>query len=158
MNWEDDRTEVKSFTYLNLLGDGVHNLIDGTIIGASFLISIPAGLVTTIAVAFHELPQEIGDFAILVYGGIERTRALMMNFVTALMAVAGTLIVYLIYPSLDFIGFLVGFVGGGFIYISSAELIPELQREKNFKRSVIQFTLFILALIIIWTLVNFVGE
>lgn len=158
VSWEDDRTKVKSFTYLNLIGDGVHNLIDGMIIGASFLISVPAGIVTTLAVAFHELPQEIGDFAILVYGGLGRLKALMLNFLTAIMAVVGTLLIYLIMPSTQFLGLLVGFVGGGFIYISAAELIPELQKEKVMIKSVIQFVLFAVALLVIWSLVNIIGE
>ncbi len=154
MSWEDERTEVKRFTYLNLLGDVVHNLIDGMVIGVSFMISISLGIVTTIAVAFHELPQEIGDFAILVFGGFNKLKSLILNFVTALAAIAGTIIVYLILPSIEFVGLLIGFAGGGFIYISAAELLPELQKEKNMKKSAIQFILFIVAIVIIWALVN----
>ncbi len=154
----DDRAEVKSFIFLNLLGDGVHNLIDGMVIGASFIISIPAGIVTTLAVVFHELPQEMGDFAILVFGGLNRIKALMLNFITGLMATLGVLVTYLIFSSAQFIGFLVGFAGGGFIYISAAELIPELQKEKGMVKSVVQFVIFILAMLIIWNLVNVFHE
>jgi zinc and cadmium transporter len=155
---EDTRTEVKSYVYLNLIGDGVHNFIDGLVIGASFLISIPAGIVTTLAVFFHELPQEIGDFAILVYGGMKRIKALMMNFITALMAIVGVLIVYFILSSPTSLGFLVGFAGGGFTYIAAAELIPELQKEKKVSKSIIQFIIFILAMILIWSLSIFFHE
>ncbi len=158
VSWEDERTSIKSYTYLNLFGDVIHNLIDGMVIGASFLISITAGIVTTLAVAFHELPQEIGDFAILVYGGFKKKKALALNFLTALTAIAGAMIVYLIIPSVDFTGFLLGFVGGGFIYISAAELIPELQKERRMIKSMFQFVLFILALLFIWYLVTFFGE
>jgi len=143
VSWEDERVRVKSFVYLNLIGDGVHNLIDGMVIGASFLISLSAGLVATLAVAFHELPQEIGDFAILIYGGLSRLRALTVNFLTALTAVLGVVIIYLGSPSPRFLGLLVGFVGGGFIYISAAELIPELQKERGLARSIFQFLVFI---------------
>jgi zinc and cadmium transporter len=158
VSWEDERTGIKSYTYLNLLGDMIHNLIDGMVIGASFLISITAGIVTTLAVAFHELPQEIGDFAILVYGGFKKMKALALNFLSALTAIAGVIIVYLVLPSVEFVGSIVGFVGGGFIYISAAELIPELQKEKKMIKSVFQFILFILALFFIWFLVTFIGE
>lgn len=154
----DKRTEIKRFIYLNLLGDGLHNLTDGMVIAASFLISIPAGIVTTLAVIFHELPQEIGDFAILMYGGIKRKIALLLNFITALIAVVGALIVYFIFSSEQFVSFLVGFAGGGFIYISAAELIPELQKEKNMKKSIIQFILFILAILMIYGLVTVFHE
>lgn len=154
----DERAGVKGFTYLNLLGDGAHNLIDGMVIGASFLVSVPVGLAATLAVIFHELPQEIGDFAILVYGGLKRITALALNFLTALAAVLGVAIVYLIFASNEFIGFLLGFAGGGFTYISAAELIPELRVEKGLIKSMVQFLIFLLALLIIWNLTNIFSE
>ncbi|MEM2122841.1 MAG: ZIP family metal transporter [Candidatus Bathyarchaeia archaeon] len=155
----DDRLGVKSFAYLNLIGDGVHNLIDGMIIGASFIISISSGLVASMAVVFHELPQEIGDFAVLLYGGVEKVKALAFNFTTALTGVIGVLVAHFIFSSAYFLGLLVGFAGGGFTYISAAELIPELQRERSLAKSGIQFLLFILALLTIWGLVGFpVGD
>jgi zinc and cadmium transporter len=85
----DERLSVKKFVYLNVIGDGIHNLIDGMIIGASFLINIQTGLAATIAVFFHELPQEIGDFGVLVYGGFTRHKALFFNFLSALTAILG---------------------------------------------------------------------
>ncbi|WP_455367397.1 ZIP family metal transporter [[Eubacterium] cellulosolvens] len=154
----DERAGVKSFTYLNLIGDGVHNLIDGMVIGASFALSITTGIVASIAVMFHELPQEIGDFAILVYGGIQRLKALMWNFIVSLTAILGVIIVHAIFRSTQLVGILVGFAGGAFIYLSAAELIPELQKEKKLHKSVIQFILFIIAMIFIWGLVNYLPE
>jgi len=154
----DKRAGIKSFTYLNLVGDGVHNLIDGMVIGASFILSIPTGLAATLAVAFHELPQEIGDFAILVYGGLKRITALAMNSLTALTAVAGAVSVYLLFSSYQSLGFLVGFAGGGFTYISAAELIPELRTERGLIKSIAQFALFILAMLMIWVLVTSLHE
>ena len=149
VNGPDERLGVKSFTYLNLVGDGVHNLIDGMVIGASFLISISAGFVAALAVAFHELPQEMGDFAILLYGGLEKAKALTLNFITALTAVIGVLAVHFLFSSGHLLGLLVGFAGGGFTYISAAELIPELQKETSLAKSGVQFLIFISALLFI---------
>ena len=80
------------FAYMNLFGDSIHNLIDGLIIGGSYLVSIPLGIATTIAIIFHEIPQELGDFSVLIYGGVPKRRALMFNFLTALTAVLGAVI------------------------------------------------------------------
>lgn len=147
----DERLSVKKFVYLNLIGDGVHNLIDGMIIGASFLINVPLGLATTIAVFFHELPQEIGDFGVLVYGGFTRNKALLFNFLSALTSIVGVLISNYFSMNIEnFFGFLMAFAAGGFIYISASELIPEMQKETDFGRSLIQFVLFIFGIALIW--------
>jgi zinc and cadmium transporter len=144
---------VKKFVYLNVIGDGIHNLIDGMIIGASFLINIQTGLAATIAVFFHELPQEIGDFGVLVYGGFSRQKALFFNFLSALTAIIGVFLShYFALTIVNFFGYLLAFASGGFIYIAASELIPEMQREEDFKRSLIQFFLFILGIILIITL------
>ncbi len=79
-----DLASNRGFAYLNLVGDGIHNFVDGMIIAAGFLIGLPAGLVTTIVVVFHELPQEMGDYGILVYAGFKRSKALLLNFAVAL--------------------------------------------------------------------------
>ena len=152
----DEKMTIKRFVYLNLIGDGIHNLVDGMIIAAAFVIAVPAGVTTTLAVIFHELPQEIGDFGVLVYGGFTRYRALLANFLTALTAFAGVLIAsYFSAQIQNFAGYLIAFGGGGFTYIAASELIPEMQEEKNLGRSVVQFVLFILGLLLIWLLVTF---
>jgi len=146
----DERLRVKKFVYLNLIGDGIHNLIDGMIIGASFLINIQTGLAATIAVFFHELPQEIGDFGVLVYGGFTRYKALFFNFLSALTAIIGVFLSnYFAMNIVNFFGYLLAFAAGGFIYLASSELIPEMQREEDLGRSLIQFILFILGIIFI---------
>jgi len=150
----DGRAKAKGFVYLNLVGDAVHNLIDGMIIGAGFATSLSLGLASTLAVAFHELPQEVGDFSILLYGGFKRAMALAMNFLTALTAILGTLIVFSAFPSPQFIGPLIGFAGGSFIYISAAELLPELKAKGGRARSIIQYALFALAMLFVWALGN----
>jgi len=147
------KASVKNFVYLNLMGDAIHNFTDGVVIATSFIIGFPVGLVTTVAAVFHEIPQEIGDFAVLVYGGLKKSLALGLNFFSALMAVAGSVFAYLfsIYSE-GFRGFMIAFAAGGFIYLAASELIPELQEEKNLSKSILQFVLFTLGIILIWSL------
>jgi zinc and cadmium transporter len=135
---------VHSFAYMNLIGDGLHNFIDGLIIAASYLISIPVGIATTIAVVLHEIPQEIGDFGVLLHGGFSRGKALFMNFGTALLAVAGAVVGLILSGYIE--GFevaLISIAAGGFIYIAGSDLIPELHKETKFARSLIQLISFI---------------
>jgi zinc and cadmium transporter len=146
----EEKMTIKKFVYLNLIGDGIHNLIDGMIIAASFFINITVGLTTTVAVIFHELPQEIGDFGVLVYGGFTRHKALFFNFLSALTAIVGVLISN--YFLEGFIGYLMAFAAGGFIYLAASELIPEIQKEENIGKSMIQFVLFVFGIVLIWSL------
>ncbi|MFH0969499.1 MAG: ZIP family metal transporter [Patescibacteria group bacterium] len=131
------------FSYVMLAGDTIHNLIDGLIIGASYMVSIPVGIATTIAVIFHEIPQEVGDFGSLVYGGFSRLRALALNFMTALAAIFGTIVVLIFSSSENLTGFLIPFAAGGFIYVASADLIPELHKNTEIKKSIWQLVMFI---------------
>lgn len=132
------------FSYVILFGDTVHNFIDGLIIGASYIISIPVGVATTVAVIFHEIPQEIGDFSSLIYGGFSRAKALMYNFITALSAVLGAFLVLLInIDSEKFADHLVPLAAGGFIYIAGTDLIPELHKHTEVRKTVGQILAFI---------------
>jgi zinc and cadmium transporter len=118
-----------TFAYMNLLGDGIHNFIDGLIIGASYIASIPVGIATTLAVVFHEIPQEIGDFGVLLHGGFKKKKALLMNFITALTAIAGTIAALMIGNLGGSNPYLLAFAVGTFIYIASSDLIPELHKS-----------------------------
>jgi zinc and cadmium transporter len=119
-----------SFAYMNLFGDAVHNLIDGLIIGGSYLASIPLGIATTLAVTLHEVPQELGDFGILLYAGINRRRAIWFNFLTALTAVLGALVAFTIGPAVEgFVPLVIPFAAGNFIYIAGSDLVPELRKD-----------------------------
>jgi zinc and cadmium transporter len=147
---------IHTFAYLNLLGDGVHNFVDGVIISASFLApptpNIPLGVATTLAVIAHEIPQEIGDFGILVYGGFSTVKALFYNFLTAIIAILGAIIMYFFasfFPSLDY---LLAFAAGGFIYIATTDLIPELHKETKPTKSAAQFFLLLLGITLMWAL------
>lgn len=144
---------AKAFAYLNLIGDGIHNIIDGMVIAASFLIGLSVGLATTIAVIFHELPQEMGDYGILVYAGFKRGRALLLNFIVALAVIIGGIsAVFFIEMVEAASGLLIALSAGGFIYLAASELIPELHEEKDFRKSLLQFAMFILGIAAIWSL------
>jgi zinc and cadmium transporter len=136
---------VEHFVWLNLFGDGLHNFIDGIIIGASYLVSVPLGLATTLAVVLHEIPQEIGDFGILVGGGLSRWKALGLNFLCASVAIAGTILALIVGPNIkDFTLYVMPLTAGGFIYIAGSDLIPELHKEVKFSRSLLQLASVIL--------------
>jgi zinc and cadmium transporter len=138
---------------MNLIGDAVHNFIDGLIIGASYLTSLQIGITTTLAVMLHEIPQEIGDFSVLMYGGFKRSKALLLNFVTALTAIAGTIISLIIgsyFNSLT--NFLLPFAIGNFIYIALSDLIPELHKETDPAKSVMQLAMLIFGIGIMYLL------
>lgn len=140
--------DVHTFTYLNLIGDGVHNFTDGLIIAASFMTDFKLGIVTTLAVMFHEVPQEMGDFGILVYGGFSKARALLFNFICALFAILGAFLGYFLSGITEGISiFLISFTAGGFIYIAASDLIPELHKQKDARRANMAFVTFILGLI-----------
>jgi len=128
--------DVHTFTYLNLIGDGLHNFIDGMVIAASFVVSVRLGIITTLAVIFHEIPQELGDFAVLVYGGFSKKKALFYNYVSAFMAVVGAILGFVLSDiSRGFSNFILPLTAGGFIYVASSDLIPEIHKESNRRRS-----------------------
>ncbi|MCK5563498.1 ZIP family metal transporter, partial [Candidatus Bathyarchaeota archaeon] len=131
---------VHPFAYLNLFGDGLHNFIDGLIIAASFLVSIPLGTAATLAVISHEVPQEIGDFGIRVYGGLSKNKALFYNFLTAITALVGATFMYVLYvfsPFIPNMAYLLAFAAGSFIYIATTDLIPGLRKERNLTISIV---------------------
>lgn len=141
--------DIHAFTYLNLIGDGLHNFMDGMVIAASFLASIKLGLITTLAIILHEIPQELGDFGVLVYGGFTKKRALAFNFLTALLAVIGAVVCYFISDFVQgFSNFMLPLTAGGFIYIATSDLIPEIHRESNLRRSTLAFIAFLFGIIL----------
>lgn len=142
------------FAYMNLFGDAIHNFIDGLIIGGSYIVSIPLGVATTLAVVFHEIPQEIGDFGVLIYGGFSKSKALTFNFLTALTAVLGTFVALLLgFYLANFTVFLVPFAAGGFIYIAGSDLIPELHKEVKPLKSILELLVFILGVLVLLSLI-----
>ena len=143
------KKHVHSFAIMNLVGDMFHNFLDGLVIAASYIVSIPLGITTTIAVVLHEIPQEISDFGILIYGGFSKRKALLVNFATALTAVLGAVVGLFLSGFINGIEYmLVPIAAGGFIYIAGSDLIPELHREFNVKKSIWQLIFFVLGILI----------
>ena len=125
--------------YINLAADGLHNFIDGVLIGASYLVSVPIGLATTVAVILHEIPQEIGDFGVLLHAGFSKSRALWLNFFTATLAIAGAVLSLLLSSRLEhFTMVVLPSAAGGFIYIAGSDLVPELHKERQPPQAAIQ--------------------
>mmetsp|Transcript_34386 Transcript_34386/g.72447 ORF Transcript_34386/g.72447 Transcript_34386/m.72447 type:complete len:245 (-) Transcript_34386:380-1114(-) len=134
-------------SWLILLADGLHNLIGGMFVGAAFIDSIELGLSAWLAAAAHEVPQEIGDFAILIHGGWSKRKALLLNFISALTFPLGGLIAYAASKSLN-VTFLIPFAAGNFLYIGASDLIPEVKHH-GAKEGVINFFSFTAGLAIL---------
>ncbi len=147
------KSNIKTFGVLNLIADSLHNFIDGVLIAAAFLVDESTGIVATIAVLAHELPQEFGDFAVLVKAGFSRTKALLFNLLSALFAVLGAVIV-LIFPHLrnELSEYILPFAAGGFLYIALADLLPDLHKNNSLKRSLFQFLFIGLGIGLMWIL------
>lgn len=143
-----DRCSIHAFSYLNLIGDGVHNLFDGLIIGASFVVDVSVGLTTTFAIIMHEIPQELGDFGVLIYGGFSKTKALFYNFLSGATAIIGTLIGYHFSNHVSTLQeVILAAAAGGFIYIAACDLIPELHKQSDAKRSTLSMIFFIIGVV-----------
>jgi zinc and cadmium transporter len=138
-----------------LWGDGLHNLVDGMIIAGSFLVSPSIGLATTIAIAFHEIPHEIGNLGVLIEFGLSAKRALFFNFLSALPAIVGAIIVLLLGAQLEsFITYVLSFTIGGFIYIACSHLMPKLNDQHlKFSQACLQLIIFLSGIVLMSLLV-----
>lgn len=155
----EGKCSVHTFTYMNLIGDGIHNFIDGVVIAVSFIAGIPLGIATTIAIISHEIPQEIGDFAVLIHGGFSRARAIFYNFLSAVTAVLGALFGYFMSSLVGLtIPVLLPIAAGGFIYIAASDLVPELHKEADIKKSLHYFIFFIAGIAFMWFVKVFFGQ
>jgi zinc and cadmium transporter len=138
-------SEHRPLTYLILIADGIHNFVDGLAVAGAFLIDTSVGINAWLAAAAHEVPQELGDFGILIHGGWNKRRALAYNFLSALTFLVGGLVAYGASFAFD-VTFLVPFAAGNFIYIAAADLIPEIKREDTLKLNVLHFVSFLVGL------------
>lgn len=140
----------KPVTYLILIADGIHNFIGGLAIAGAFIIDIKVGLVTWLVCVAHEIPQELGDFGILIHGGWEKKKALLFNFFSALTIVVGAVIAYFVSNSINII-FLLPFAAGNFIYIAAADLLPEIKNGENYshKKNLFHFVIFLMGILLI---------
>ncbi len=164
LHWHHNHTSgignnsIKPFGTINLVADMFHNFLDGILIAASYGYSIEIGMVTTITVMMHELPQEIGDFGVLIHAGFTRRKALIYNFISACTAFIGAGSILLFNVSTTGLSkIILPFAAGGFIYLAAADLIPELHTEKGVRRSVYQF-IALLSGIMLLILMVFIGK
>lgn len=147
------KCDIHSFAYMNLFGESIHNFIDGLIIAAGYVVSIPLGISTTIAVALHEIPQEIGDFGVLIYGGFKKKKALLLNFLVGLTAMLGGIIGFYLTSLIEgAMVFLLALAAGGFIYISASDLIPEIRKETDVSKSLLIFLVFLIGIALMFLL------
>jgi zinc and cadmium transporter len=139
----------ESLPYLILIADGLHNFIGGLVIATAFIVDIRVGIIIWLVSAAHEIPQELGDFAILIHSGWNKTKALVFNFISASTMVIGGLLVFFLSAKID-VTFLLPFAAGNFIYIAASDLIPEVKHHKTMTKNVTHFIAFVLGLFVIW--------
>jgi zinc and cadmium transporter len=146
----EEKCDVHTSSTMVLIGDTLHNFLDGIAIAVAFMVSVPVGLATTLAVFFHEIPQEVADFSVLLASGMKPKRALMFNILSALSSLVGALAAY--YFSRSIAGaepLLLAMTAGGFIYIAASDLIPELHKERSRTKMVRQLGLFLIGVVVI---------
>jgi zinc and cadmium transporter len=148
-------SEIHPFTHLNLLGDAIHNLINGMAIAAAFLASALLGaspligVMTAFAILVHAVPQELSDFALLLHGGMKKSRALVCSFASAATAILGAFVVYFFIPTAAVRDYLLPLISGAFIYTAAVDLVPRLHLEDIRKRSVVQLACFLVGVILV---------
>lgn len=142
---------IHTFGYMNLVGDSIHNFIDGLVIASTFMINPALGISTTLAIAIHEIPQEIGDFGVLIHAGLKNKTALLVNYAVALTVVLGGIVGYFSFSFLhNILPYLLPFAAGGFVYIAASDLMPEIRKESNLKKSMVSFFVFIVGILLMY--------
>jgi len=141
----------RPLTYLILLGDGLHNFLGGLGVASVFLIDIRLGITAWLAAAAHEVPQELGDFGVLIHGGWSRGRALFFNFISGLTFLVGGLIAYVASSAID-VAFLVPFAAGNFIYIGASDLVPEVNKHGTVAANAVHFLAFTAGVALLWVI------
>ena len=132
-------TSIQPVGYASLIGDGLHNFLDGMVIGAAYMVSVPVGVGTTLAVLLHEIPQEMSDFGILLHAGFSRRRAIVLNGVSGLLAVAGAVLALVVGHRVQALSdVMLPLTAGGFVYIAGCDLLPELHQERELSKSLLQ--------------------
>lgn len=149
----EKHTSPHPVAHMNLIADGIHNFLDGVIIASAYLINIPVGIATTLAVILHEIPQEIGDFGVLIHAGFSRAKALLFNFLSALLAIVGGVSAYLFGSYIHGVApLIIAVTIGGFLYIATSDLIPELHKTKSKIHSSIQFFVLFIGVALMYLL------
>lgn len=155
--YHEHKKESKTTLPLIIIGDTVHNFLDGVVIAATFMINIPLGIVTSLAVFAHEIPQEIGDFGLMIHKGLSRKRIILVNVLSAAAAFLGAGIAYMSGNLLEsYIPIFLALTAGFFIYIATSDLIPEIHYEKRKGYALIESVLLISGVVLIWVSTHFI--
>ena len=142
---------VHTFGHMNLIGDSIHNFIDGLVIASTFMLNPGVGIATTLAVAIHEIPQEIGDYGVLIHAGFHKKKALALNYLVALTVVLGGIVGYFSLSHIESIlPYLLPFAAGGFVYIAASDLMPEIRKEKDLTKSMGVFLVFMVGILLMY--------
>lgn len=144
--------EVHSFGYMNIVGDGIHNFIDGLILAATFLADEKLGLIALLMIILHEAPQEMSDFGVLLFSGFKKVKALLFNYISAAMVIAGGMFGYFFGAADGFVKYLLSFAAGGFIYIAASDLLPEIKKETKPSRFLPSFIMFVIGILLMFFL------
>lgn len=156
--FHEDEQESKSILPLIIFGDTMHNFIDGIVIAATFMVSVPLGIATSLSVFAHEVPQEIGDFGLMLHRGLRPKQIILVNILSAAVAFIGAIITYLLGNILEgYIPMLLAVTAGFFIYIASSDLIPEIHHEKRKGFALIESLLLIAGVVVTAISVSFLG-
>src|SRR5688500_17892055 len=146
-----DHPAVAPYAWTNLVGDGIHNFLDGAVIATAFLVDVPLGIATTLAVVIHEVPQELGDFAVLLRSGMGAGKALLFNLASALMSAVGAILVLSLDVDVAVLGaYGLPFIAGAFVYIAAADLIPELHHHSRGRDAVMLFVSFLVGIALMY--------
>lgn len=158
-NTHEHEKESKTTLPLIIVGDTMHNFIDGVVIAATFMTSIPLGIATSLAVFAHEIPQEIGDFGLMLHKGMSRKKVLLVNVLSAAVALIGALLTYVLGDVIaKQIPVLIAVTAGFFIYIATSDLIPEIHYEKRRDFAVIKTALLLVGVGLMWASATFLGH
>lgn len=136
LHWHNcEECEIHPYSYLMIVGDSIHNIIDGIVIAAAFIVSVPLGIITTLMIIGHELPQELGVFCVLVSGGIKKQTALFYSFIAQTTSIIGGLMTFFFLSNAQLLSiYVIPFAAGGFIYIAAADLIPNMHKTEGFEK------------------------
>ena len=160
LHWHHCHRDVaecrEPLTYLVLIGDGLHNFMGGLAVASAFLVDLRLGLSTWLAAAAHEIPQELGDFGVLVHGGWPKGRALAFNVASALTFLVGSVIAYLASFEID-VTFLLPFAAGNFVYIAASDLVPEVNRDHGVAKNLVHTAAFVAGLGLLYVIRRSLG-
>jgi zinc and cadmium transporter len=148
---DKDHLEKHTLGTMNLVGDAIHNFLDGVLIAASFATGGGLGIISTLAIALHEIPQEIGDFGVLLHSGYNRRKALLLSVLVSLTAILGGVLGYFASHTMSTLApYLVPVAAGGFLYISASDLIPEFKDTTSTKRIILTVSTFLFGVFIMY--------